>query len=278
MSFEEVLFCLVILCANIIQGITGFAGTILAMPASLHLVGMDVAVPVLNVLGLLSGIYVFLEKRKQVLWREVAYIVCVMGISILGGVLIKSALAGHAKVLYVTLGVIVIALAVKGLIGLFLEAGQRGKRADADPKVETEAVTSKETLTEEQMAARQDGKVGRRTLKDRILIISAGVVHGMFVCGGPLLIGYLTGRVREKEAFRATISTVWIFLNGLLLGTHLIQGIWNPALLKIQLITVPFLLFGMWIGSLLARRMKQRTFMILTYVLLLVSGLSLFLK
>ena len=278
MSLNEVLFCLVILCANVIQGITGFAGTILAMPASLHLVGMDVAVPVLNVLGLLSGIYVFLEKRKHVLWREVAYIVCVMGISILGGVLIKSALAGHAKVLYVTLGVIVTTLAVKGLIGLFLETRQGEKRADGDPKVGTDAATSGKTLAEDPAAAQRDGNAGHRTLKDRILVISAGVVHGMFVCGGPLLIGYLTGRVRKKEEFRATISTVWIFLNGLLLGTHLLQGVWNMELLKIQLITVPFLLLGMWIGSLLARRMKQRTFMILTYVLLLVSGLSLFLK
>ncbi len=278
MSVEEVLFCLVILCGNIIQGITGFAGTILAMPASLHLVGMEVAVPVLNVLGLLSGIYVFLEKRKHVLWREVAYIVCVMGISILGGVLIKSALAGHAKVLYVTLGVIVTALAVKGLIGLFLETRQGEKGAEADPGAGADTARSGETLAEESVATQRDGKAGHRSLKDRILVISAGVVHGMFVCGGPLLIGYLTGRVRKKEEFRATISTVWIFLNGLLLGTHLIQGIWNLNVLKIQLITVPFLLLGMWIGSLLARRMKQRTFMILTYVLLLVSGVSLFLK
>ena len=100
----------------------------------------------------------------------------------------------------------------------------------------------------------------------------------MFVCGGPLLIGYLTGRIREKEQFRATISTVWIFLNGLLLGTHLVQGMWSLSLLRIQLLTVPFLLLGMWIGSLLNRRMKQRTFMILTYVLLLISGISLFFK
>ena len=34
-----IVFFLVILLANIIQGITGFAGTILAMPPSLMLVG-----------------------------------------------------------------------------------------------------------------------------------------------------------------------------------------------------------------------------------------------
>ena len=47
-----ILFLLVILLTNIIQGITGFAGTILAMPPGLMLVGYPVAKPVLNVLGL----------------------------------------------------------------------------------------------------------------------------------------------------------------------------------------------------------------------------------
>ena len=63
-------FFLVILLSNIIQGITGFAGTILAMPPSLMLVGYDTAKPVLNVLGRLSGIYVFAGHRKHVCWGE----------------------------------------------------------------------------------------------------------------------------------------------------------------------------------------------------------------
>ena len=60
-----ILFLLVILLTNIIQGITGFAGTILAMPPGLMLVGYPVAKPVLNVLGLLSGIYVFTGNYKR---------------------------------------------------------------------------------------------------------------------------------------------------------------------------------------------------------------------
>ena len=45
---KQFLFYIVILLANIIQGITGFAGTILAMPFSVRLVGMETAVPVLT--------------------------------------------------------------------------------------------------------------------------------------------------------------------------------------------------------------------------------------
>lgn len=64
----EVLFYVIIFLANIIQGITGFAGTILAMPFSIHLVGYAVAKPVLNVLGIIAGIYVVAggyQKRKH---------------------------------------------------------------------------------------------------------------------------------------------------------------------------------------------------------------------
>ncbi|MFR6333328.1 MAG: hypothetical protein ACLUOI_34180 [Eisenbergiella sp.] len=73
-----ILFLLVILLTNIIQGITGFAGTILAMPPGLMLVGYPVAKPVLNVLGLLSGIYVFTGNYKSVCWKELRKIVAVM--------------------------------------------------------------------------------------------------------------------------------------------------------------------------------------------------------
>ena len=43
-------FYIVIFLTNVIQGITGFAGTILAMPPGLMLVGYDVEIPILNLL------------------------------------------------------------------------------------------------------------------------------------------------------------------------------------------------------------------------------------
>ena len=75
---NEILFYIVILLANIIQGITGFAGTILAMPFSLKLVGMDVAVPVLNLLGLASGVYVLAGNYRSVDRKELLRAVAVM--------------------------------------------------------------------------------------------------------------------------------------------------------------------------------------------------------
>ena len=67
---NTVLFYIIIFLTNVIQGITGFAGTILAMPPSLILVGYDVAKPILNVLGILAGVYVFVTQWKHVDWKQ----------------------------------------------------------------------------------------------------------------------------------------------------------------------------------------------------------------
>ena len=83
-----VFYVLITLC-NIIQGITGFAGTVLAMPFSIMLVGYATAKPVLNWLGLVAGVYVFIGNRKHVNWKELKKIVIVMALGILCGSFLK---------------------------------------------------------------------------------------------------------------------------------------------------------------------------------------------
>lgn len=108
------LFFAVILVTNIIQGITGFAGTILAMPPSLFLVGYDVAKPVLNVLGILAGVYVFITHGKHVDWKELKKVVLVMTVGILSGIFLKSMFTGNESILYKCLGIFIIVLSVQG--------------------------------------------------------------------------------------------------------------------------------------------------------------------
>lgn len=250
-----ILFLLIILFTNIIQGITGFAGTILAMPPSLMLVGYPVAKPVLNVLGLLSGIYVFAGKHGSVCWKELKKIVAVMAAGIIGGILIKGLFAGKEQILYKILGVFIIFLSVQGIYALKKGDEKDGKKAD--------------------FAAQEKAKDSPALY---LLLVLAGIVHGIFVSGGPLLIGYLTKKIPDKVSFRATISTVWIFLNGMILADDIRMGLWNVELVKTQLISIPFLLAGMFIGAKLYARMSQKLFMMITYLLLFISGVLLLVK
>ena len=164
---------------------------------------------------------------------------------------IRGRLAHSPRLLYAILGVLVLFIAVRGLVSTL-----RAKSPETDRKQPSKGNGILQTL----------------------LLIAAGLVHGMFVCGGPLLIGYLTQRLDKKEEFRATISTVWIFLNGIMLIAQLIGGQWNMQLLKVQLISIPFLLCGMFTGAKLYKHMSQRMFMIITYVLLLIAAATLFFK
>ena len=236
---KEILFYLLILGANIIQGITGFAGTILAMPASVMLVGFDVAKPILNVLGILSGIYVFVGNAKYVNRRELMKIVGVMSVGILGGIFLKGVIRGE-RILMLLLGCLVLILAVEGVITMFYP--------------------------------------GKKKKPRNFLLILAGIVHGLFVCGGPILIGYLSKKLEVKREFRATISTVWIFLNSLILVGDIVEGVWNLDLLRQQLLSIPFLFLGMFFGGRLYKIMSRKAFMILTYILLFISGISLLVK
>lgn len=243
---NTVLFYIIIFLTNVIQGITGFAGTILAMPPSLILVGYDVAKPILNVLGILAGVYVFVTQWKHVDWKQLKKVVIVMAIGIFGGFFLKNALAGYDAVLYKFLGIFVIFLAIHGFYSIY---GQRQR----DTKEKS-------------------------SWKSMLLLIGAGIVHGMFVSGGPLLIGYLSNEIKEKTSFRATISTVWIILNSMILVQDICAGMWNAGLVMTQCISIPFLIAGMAAGSVLVKRMSQEIFMKLTYILLLYQEYCLWLS
>lgn len=180
----------------------------------------------------------------------------------------KSLFTGKEEILYKCLGIFVIGLAVQGLYAF----RRTNRKAD-----ETDETNETDEINEtDETAMRQKAEKG--DLKGYALLVGSGVVHGMFVCGGPLLIGYLSKTIKNKVSFRATISTVWILLNSMILIDDIRAGLWNPGLIRTQLITVPFMIAGMVVGSKLYKHMSQQVFMKLTYVLLFISGISLIVK
>lgn len=242
---KKIFFLIIVFLTNIIQGITGFAGTMLAMPPSVMLVGFDTAKPILNALGLLSGIYIVAANRKSVNKKEFLKIVAVMSVGMIAGFALRRVLSGRERVLYILLGAVVIFTALSGIYKSFLRKG----------------------------GGRSHGKA-----VSVLLLTAAGVTHGMFVCGGPLLVSYMTGKVSDKQEFRATLSACWIVLNGIILADDIRTGLWSRELILLFCISAVILFAAMFIGSLLCKKMSRGLFMKITYVLLIVSGALLFIK
>lgn len=105
----------------------------------------------------------------------------------------------------------------------------------------------------------------------RLLSLGAGVSHGLFASGGPLLVFALAGTQLDKARLRATLVTVWFSLNSLLTLAFLFDGRLLPALPQVASYA-PLLLLGIWLGERLHRRFNEQHFRIAIYGLLLCTG------
>lgn len=243
-------FFIVVLAANIIQCITGFAGTVLAMPFSIMLVGFDVARPILNVLGIVASVIIVAQKRQFVNKKELLKITCIMLAGMVPGFLIINHFSVNSGVLYKTLGIIVIGFTALGII----RSRRQGKNND---------------------------KKQNRLFIDIVmygLLLLSGIVHGMFVCGGPLLVVYANDKLKDSDEFRSTVSAVWIVLNSINMFTDIGAGRFNGNTVILLLISTAVLFLAMLIGNLIYKHMNKKAFMVLTYTLMAISGVSLLVK
>ncbi|MGL4738058.1 MAG: TSUP family transporter [Cellulosilyticaceae bacterium] len=234
---NAVLFFIVVFVTNIIQGITGFAGTVLAMPFSIMLLGIDVAKPLLNIITLVACVIIVCESYKNIVWKEFIKMTAIMLVGVFIGEYIYTLFP--VDVLLTIYAAFIIFLALKGLF-----------------------MKKERDLPEYFLIA---------------IIVAAGIIHGMFISGGPLLILYAAKRLPEKAEFRATLAPVWIVLNAYILIKQVMAGLITTQIVTFSCISIPILIAAIIIGKKLYTRMSQETFMTISYILLLISGISLIL-
>ncbi len=113
------------------------------------------------------------------------------------------------------------------------------------------------------------------TAAEVTLLVLGGVVHGAFSTGGPMAV-YVTGRVlHDKSVYRATLSSLWLVLGTILLGSYVWEGRVTTASLGSTAIVSPGIVIGMVLGEYLFRRVPVQAFRQVVFVALLLSGLAL---
>lgn len=244
MNARTVGFLAVVFLSNIIQCVTGFAGTVLAMPFSVMLVGLDTARPVLNVMGLAASVGVVAKKHTAVDKKELLLILGVTLPGMFAGAYLKTLLSATGGLLFKLLGALVIVFALMNFAGFLL----------------------KKDLAEKSRAL------------GYVFLVLGGLVHGLFVCGGPLIVSYASVKLKETDTFRATLSAVWIVLNAVLAVTDALSGSFTGETLVLTAVCLAVLVGAILLGNRIADKMSRKAFLILTYALMLLSGVSLLLK
>ena len=234
---KDVLFILIIFISNIIQTITGFAGTVLAMPLSLKLEGADTAKPVLNLVAVVVSVYVVIRNFKDIDWKQFLLMILFVG-------------AGFGT------GFAVELIPMQGKILLYIYAGVIIAIAIAFFFVNFEKVNLPKWLM-------------------FIFLFLGGIMHKLYVSGGPFVVIYALHELKDKNKFRATLSLLWIILNSFLFATQLSSGIFNERVWVLFALGAGATALSLLLGSLIAPKLSKNVFMKITCVLLLISGITL---
>lgn len=108
----------------------------------------------------------------------------------------------------------------------------------------------------------------------RALIGLAGITHGLYASGGPLLVYALAGMAIDKARFRATLIFVWFSLNSALTAWYLWQGRLQPEAIWV-LAYLPLIPLGIWLGERLHHRVDEASFRQWIYRLLALAAMGL---
>jgi uncharacterized membrane protein YfcA len=231
---------LIIAFAYTVMGVTGFGSSITAMPLLVLLVPLRVAVPLMLVFDLVSSLLLGLRNRRHIALREGARLLPFMLAGMAIGVL--ALVKAPERVLLVVLGLFILGFAAWSLL-------VRGRPRPLAPGW-----------------AFPFGTVG-------------GIFTALFGTGGPFYTIYLTRRLDDKLALRATISGVLMFSAVARLLLFSSAGLYKQdALPLLAALLLPFALGGLYLGNRLhqwlpAERIKQAI-----WVVLIAGGASLVLR
>jgi hypothetical protein len=226
--------------AYVAFGVSGFGSALIAVPVIAHVWPLTAVVPLFALFEIVAAIAVGGSHWRTVDRRELMTLLPFM----LGGIAIGVTLllSLPSPWLLVGLGAFVLVYGLRGAL--------RKNRAFA--KVS-------------RLWAVPTGLVG-------------GVMSALFGTGGSFYMIYVAGRVEDKGALRATISTVLGTSNAVRLVVFIAAGLLAPAVLFTALTLLPVVFAGLWLGGRLHARVTRDQIIRGICVLLVASGASLLVR
>ncbi|MBE6389779.1 MAG: sulfite exporter TauE/SafE family protein [Lentisphaerae bacterium] len=238
----------IIFLTHLLEGISGFGGSVLALPFLDMTIGLKTAVKLLCILGFIMALYIVIRSWRSIIWKEFLYISFWAGLGLPCGMLLFDRLP--ANCLCVLLGMFMIGTGIQGV---------------------------RKNLSSSSPAAECRNSDIRRSWLMRIFLFCGGIIQGAFGSGGPFMVIYAAKALPDKTVFRVTLSLFWLVTNSCRLINWSIQRtVWNWENFRLLLILFPFMITGLLLGDLLHHKVSAHCFRLGVYTLLGTSGILMF--
>ncbi len=238
----------VVLITHALEAITGFGCTVIAVPFVTALLGMKQGIMIVTILAWLLAGYIVVTNIKYVKIKKTLFILACM---------IPTLPIGMYIFRYVDPVLFKKGLAIFIIFVSILNLVKTIKQKDNDDK--NTQLSKKDKIT------------------SVLALLAGGVVHGAISSGGPLVVIYATKALKDKKEFRATLCSVWLTLNTLIIISYFFN---NPGFttqtLTSTFIQIPFLIAGIIVGEIVHNKVNARTFTIIVFSLLLLTGIFMF--
>lgn len=245
LSDWQLLFCAVVVTlAFAVRGGTGFGGGAIAVPMLALVFPLQVTVPVVTVLNILSSIGHGIADWRHIVWRAIWHIVP----GSLLGMMIGMYFLGSfdPQPLGRALGVFVM------LYALYM-----------------------------MLLSGREVPVSKRWLPAVTLLTSAsaGFIGALFGgAAGPMYVIYLNALRLGRDAFRVTITSIMLFQGLTRTVGYAAMGLYDRHTLMLLAAALPTMLIGSWLGARLIRRVNAEWFNRAIGLVLLASGAALLFK
>jgi len=226
------------------QAMTGFGSIVVALTVGSLFFPIRTILPVLVALNIPLCLWILYKKHSEIDVRFLLLrILPLMGMGVIVGVLLDEQLEG--PILRRMFGVLILGFSLRELYLLFFK---------------------KEQMKADETQTHASSVIGS------FWILIAGVIHGIYASGGPPLVHALSRMSMTRQAFRATLTAVWLILNGALLGLYFANGRFAGEESRQFLLLLPAIPLALRAGEWLHGRVSERSFRITLQGLLALSA------
>ena len=239
------LFAVVVVAAYLVQTATGFGAMLVCVTFGAQLIGLEEVIRLMVPLSFFQTGYIVIRHRDGIDWDLLLKrVLPLMAVGMAMAFLLLTRIGGPW--LGLAFGVMVLALSARDLRQLRLGD------ASVDKPISKPASVA--------------------------ALLGAGVIHGIYAAGGPMLV-YAIGREGlSKKAFRSTLSMVWIVLNLVLITRFVPAGDYDREVALDVLLLVPTVPLGILLGEWVHHKVDERSFKMAVLVLLVAAAISLIVR
>lgn len=234
------ILALIVLMAFTVEAMAGFGSIVITLTLASHLYSIGTLLPVLVPLNLILVIYMVTRHRGHVAGKLIGFrVLPIMVAGVAVGLTVYSLVEGPA--LKFGFGVLVVVLSLVELWKLF-----GAKQLSTRPW----------------------------TWVNNAYVHAAGIIHGIYATGGPLLV-YALGRSQlPKSTLRSSLAMIWLTMDVVLTTTFAIQGRLDATAGERIALLAPVVIVGIVLGELAHGRIRETPFRKLIFSLLLAAGVS----